>query len=76
MRGGALLLVTAVEDSTGFDAWRSWNKDWKPASKARGLALLEAATTWPAFSMNTALQPLLLKLEEVFGETVKAGTTR
>ena len=34
-----------------------------------------AATTWPAFSMNSALQPQLLKLEEAFGETVKAGTT-
>ena len=33
-----------------------------------------AATTWPAFSINSALQPQLLKLEEVFDETVKAGT--
>ena len=33
------------------------------------------ATTWPAFSMNSALQPQLLKLEEVFDETVKAGPT-
>ena len=39
------------------------------------MALLGAATTWPAFSMNSALQPQLLKLEEVFDETVKAGTT-
>ena len=68
MRGRALQLVKAVEDSNGFDAL-------KPASKTRGLALLRAATTWPAFSMNSAPQPQLLKLEEVFDETVKAGTT-
>ena len=75
MRGRALQLVKAVEISTGFDAWRSLSKYLKPTSKARGLALLGAATTWPAFSMNSALQPQLLKLEEVFVETVKAGTT-
>ena len=40
-----------------------------------GLAPLGAATAWPAFSMNSALQPQLLKLEEGFDETVKAGTT-
>ena len=58
----------------GFDAWWSLKKALKPTSKARGLALFGAATTWPAFSMNSALQPQLLKLEEVFDETVKAGT--
>ena len=76
MRGRALQLVKAVEDSNGFDAWRSLNKGLKPTSRARGLALLGAAATWPAFSMNSALQPQLLKLRrKVFDETVKAGTT-
>ena len=32
------------------------------------------ATTWPAFSMNSALQPQLLKLEEVSDEMVNSGT--
>ena len=67
MRGRALQLVKAVEDSNGYRAL-------KPTSKARGLAHLGAATTWPAFSMNSALQPQLLKLEEVFEETVTSGT--
>ena len=40
------------------DAWRSLNKTLEPASKARGLALLGAATTWP-------------QLVEVFEETVR-----
>ena len=71
MRGRALQLVKAVED---IDAWRSLNKALKPTSKARGLALLGAATTWPAFSMNSALRPQLLKVEEIFDKTVKAGT--
>ena len=64
-----------MEDSNGFDAWRSLNKALKPNSKARGLEHLGAGTTWPAFSTNSAQQPQLLKLEEVFDETVKAGTT-
>ena len=72
--GQALQLVKAVADSHGFDAWRSLNRALKPTSKARQLALLRAATTWPAFSMSSAVQPQLLKLEEVFGETVKSGT--
>ena len=37
--------------------------------------LLGAATTWPAFSMDRALLPQLLKLVEALDETVKAGTT-
>ena len=68
--------MTAAGDS-GFDAWRSLNNALTPTSKARGLALLGAATTWPACSMNSALQPQLLnlKLEEIFDKTVKPGTT-
>ena len=73
MRGRALQFVKAVEDSIGFDGWTSLTKALKPTSKVRGLALLGAATTWPAFSMNSALQPQLLKREEVFDETVKPG---
>ena len=64
--GQGATISEAVEDSNGFDAWTSWN------SKARGLALLGAAATWPAFAMNSALQPQFLKPEEVFDETVKA----
>ena len=67
-------MVKAVEGSSGFDAWRSLNRALKPTSKARGLALLGAGTTWLAFSMKSALQPQLLKLQEVFDETVKSGT--
>ena len=37
MRGRALQLVKAVEDSNGLDAWRSLSKALKPTSKARGL---------------------------------------
>ena len=72
MRDRALQLVKAVEDSNGL------NKALKPTSKARGLALLGAATTWPAFSMNSGLQPQLLKLEEVFdeGQTRKSNSRR
>ena len=68
-------LVKALKDSSGFDAWRSLKKALRPTSKARGIAPLGAATTWPAFSMNSALQPQLLKLEKVLDEAVKAGTT-
>ena len=74
MRGRVLQLVKAVEGSSGFDAWRSLNKALKPTSKARRLAVSGAATTSSAFSMNSALKPPLLKLEEVFDETVKSGT--
>ena len=75
MRGRALQLMKAVGDTHGFDAWRSLSKALKPTSKARGLAFLGAATAWPACSMNSALQPQLVKLEVVFDETVKAGKT-
>ena len=48
------------------------NKTLKPTLKGKRLS---AFGTWPAFSLNSALQPQLLKLEAVFDETVKAGTT-
>ena len=48
VRGRVLALVKAVEDFNGLDAW-SLNKALKPTSKAKGLALLGAPTTWPAF---------------------------
>ena len=38
------------------------------------LALLTAATSWPAFNMSLPLQPQILKLEEIFEESRKAGT--
>ena len=74
MRGRALQLMKAVEDPNGFYDWKALNKALKPTSMARGLARLGAATTWPAFSMNSALQPQLLP-DEVFDETVKSGIT-
>ena len=67
-------MVKAVGDSNGFDASRGLSRALKPTSKARGLALFGAANTWPVCSMNSALQPQLLKLEEVFEETVKSWT--
>ena len=44
-----------------------------PSSNTRGLALLTAATSWPAFQMGVPLQPQLLKLEEVFEESRRSG---
>ena len=52
MRGSALQLVNAVEDSNGFDAWGNLNTALEPTSKAQGLALLGAAATCPVFSMH------------------------
>lgn len=67
-------MIKAVDSSNGSEAWRQPNKPLKPTGKARSLALLCAATTWPAFNIGQVLQPQLLKLEEVFEETVKAGS--
>ena len=44
-----------------------------PSSNTRGLALLTAATLWPAVQMGVPLQPQLLKLEEVFEESRRSG---
>ena len=53
--------MKAVEDSNEFDAWRSKEESFE---------------TWNSWEQPLhALQPQLLKLEEVFDETVKPGTT-
>ena len=46
----------------------------RPNTQSRGLALLSAAATWPEFTMNTPLQPQLLRLEDTSEEARQAGT--
>ena len=74
VRGKALGLVKGVNGSDGYEALRQMCLALRPNSNTRGLALLSAATSWPAFQMNAALQPQMLKLEEVFQDSRRAGT--
>ena len=74
VRGKALGLVKSVNGSDGYEALRQMCLALRPNSNTRGLALLSAATSWPAFQMNAALQPQMLKLEEVFEDSRRAGT--
>ena len=74
VRGKALSLVKSVSGADGYEALRQMCLALRPNSNTRGLALLTAATSWPAFQMNSAIQPQLLKLEEVFEDCRRAGT--
>ena len=47
----------------------------RPNTQARGLSLLSSVTAWPAFSMSKPLQAQLLRLEDAYEETRRAGTT-
>ena len=74
VKNRALQIVKAVTAGDGYEAYRQLLLALKPTSKARGLALIGAATSWGQFNMQQALQPQLLKLEEVFEEARRAGT--
>lgn len=75
VRNKALNLVKTVGGSNGYEALRQMILALRPNSNNRGLALLRAATSWPQFKMQNLIQEQLLKLEDVFEETRKAGTT-
>ena len=74
VKNRALQIVKAVTAGDGYEAYRQLLLALQPTSKARGLALIGAATSWGQFNMQQALQPQLLKLEEVFEEARRAGT--
>ena len=74
VRGKALSLVKSVSGADGYEALRQMILTLRPNTNTRGLALLTAATSWPAFQMNLPLQPQILKLEEVFEDSRRAGT--
>ena len=74
VRGKALNIVKSVGNSDGYEALRQMVLALRPNNNNRGLALLTAATSWPAFNMGLPLQPQVLKLEEVFEESRKSGT--
>ena len=47
----------------------------RPNTQARGLSLLASVTAWQTFTMSKPLQPQLLRLEDAYEETRRAGTT-
>ena len=75
VRNRALSIVRSCTAGDGFEALRQLILAMRPNTQSRGLALLTSVTAWPSFQMSKPLQPQLLKLEEVFEDTRRAGTT-
>ena len=73
MKGRALQTVKSVANADGYEAWRQLLVSLRPSTRGRGLALMSAIMAWPEFSMKTALQPQLLRLEDSFMEAERAG---
>ena len=74
VRGKSLNTIKSISNSDGYEAFRQMILALRPNNNNRGLALLTAATSWPAFNMGLPLQPQILKLEEIFEESRKSGT--
>ena len=74
VKNRALGIIRAAPAGDGFEALRQLTISMRPNIQSRGLALLTSVTAWPGFSMNKSLQNQLLRLEEAFDETRKAGT--
>ena len=75
VKNRALSIVRAAPAGNGFEALRQLVLSMRPNTQARGLSLLASVTAWPSFSMNKPLQAQLLKLEDAYEETRRAGTT-
>ena len=75
VKNRALSIVKAAPSGNGFEALRQIVLSMRPNTQARGLSLLASVTAWPSFSMSKPLQPQLLRLEDAFEETRRAGTT-
>ena len=74
VRNKALSVIRSVSVGDGYEALRQLTLALRPSNNNRGLALLQALTSWPQFQMNQQIQPQLLRLEEVFEEARKAGS--
>ena len=66
--------MRAAQAGNGFEALRQLTLSMRPNTQARGLALLSSVTAWPAFHMSKPLQAQVLRLEDAFEETRRAGT--
>ena len=75
VKNRALSIVRATPNGNGFEALRQLVLAMRPNTQARGLSLLSSVTAWPAFSMSKPLQAQLLRLEDAYEETRRAGTT-
>ena len=75
VKNRALSIVRAAPAGNGFEALRQLVLSMRPNTQARGLSLLASVTAWPSFSMGKPLQAQLLKLEDAYEETRRAGTT-
>ena len=74
-RNRSLNVIRRVKQADGYEALRQLTLALRPASNNRGLALMAALTSWPAFVMSQPLQPQLLKLEDALEEARRAGTS-
>ena len=75
VKNRALAIVKAAPPGNGFEALRQIVLSMRPNTQARGLSLLASVTAWPTFTMSKPLQPQLLRLEDAYEETRRAGTT-
>ena len=75
VKNRALSIVRAAPAGDGYEALRQLTLALRPSIQSRGLALLTNVTGWPSFAMSKPLQSQVLKLEEAFDETRRAGTT-
>ena len=74
-RNRSLNVIRSVKQADGYEALRQLTLALRPASNNRGLALMAALTSWPAFVMSQPLQPQLLRLEDALEEARRAGTS-
>eukprot|EP00435_Cladocopium_sp_Y103_P000538 s5691_g1.t1 len=74
MKNRCLHILKSAPSGDGYEGLRQLILAMRPPVQNRGLALLSAVTAWSPFSMQRPLLAQVLRLEQAFEETTKAGT--
>lgn len=69
-----LMVLKAVGDANGYEAYRQLISANEPHSKNRSMSLLNLIMNWPSFSNKSSLLSQIMKLENAYSEYERLGT--
>ncbi len=69
-----LMVLKAVGEANGYEAYRQLIASSEPHSKNRSMSLLNLIMNWPSFTSKSSLLSQIMKLENAFAEYERLGT--
>ena len=69
-----LMVLKAVGEANGYEAYRQLIASNEPHSKNRSMSLLNLIMNWPSFNAKSSLLSQIMKLENAYAEYERLGT--